>query len=235
MDIANILPIAVLNIIMHSSMHDYIYGEFKMSVTISLPDDVYQRLERLAVGFDTPVRVIERLLDEGSAGFTKARPTLTFSPDESAFKHELLISKKAQVVLHLKSGGREVLHWNASRFKSSSNLRANLWLGFLRDWKDKGITSAELSVLPKALNSPDDDTGLQIAIAKEVRWTLEEVEQYFIECEEICSDDGLPYYNLAKFSEETPSDLKELAGLNSSNEVHLDLHFVPIRGDEEEI
>ncbi|SHN91939.1 hypothetical protein BHECKSOX_2442, partial [Bathymodiolus heckerae thiotrophic gill symbiont] len=87
-----------------------------MSVTISLPDDVYQRLERLAVGFDTPVRVIERLLDEGSAGFTKARPTLAFSPDESAFKHELLTSKKAQVVLHLKSGRRQARHATSRNF-----------------------------------------------------------------------------------------------------------------------
>ncbi|WP_439822924.1 hypothetical protein, partial [Salmonella enterica] len=57
----------------------------------------------------------------------------------------------------------------------------NLWSGILRNWKDKGITSAELSVLPRSHNHPDDNTDLLIAIAGEVHWTLEEVEQYFVD------------------------------------------------------
>jgi hypothetical protein len=31
---------------------------------IRITDDLYQRLESLASGFDTPARVLERLLDE---------------------------------------------------------------------------------------------------------------------------------------------------------------------------
>ena len=98
-----------------------------MPVTISISDDVYRRLEALAVGFDTPERVIERLLDsveEGGPKSSENKPSLTFVPDETAFKNELIARKKAQVVLHLKNGERDVIHWNASRFQPSSNLRA---------------------------------------------------------------------------------------------------------------
>ncbi|ECK5634092.1 hypothetical protein ACYVL9_003354 [Vibrio fluvialis] len=201
-----------------------------MPVTISISDDVYGRLEALAVGFDTPERVIERLLDsaeESGSKSTGSKPTLTFVPDEPAFKNELIARKKAQVVLHLKNGDRDVIHWNASRFQPSSNLRANLWSGILRNWKDKGIVSAELSVLPQGINHPDDNTDLLIAIAGEVHWTLEEVEQYFVDYDLVSSDDGHPYYYLATFSEETPNKLKQIAGLNSVNQLHLDLNIVP--------
>lgn len=197
-----------------------------MAATISVSDDVYRRLESLAVGFDTPERVIERLLDgvalEGSRG-AESKPTLTFIPDEVAFKNELLARKKAQVVLHLKDGGRDVLYWNATRLQPSSNLRANLWSGFLRNWKDKGIVSAEFSVLPKHTNHPEDNAGLIIAIAESIHWTLEETEQYFVEVEEVCSDDGHPYYYLVTFSEDTPDELKAIAGLNSENQIHMGL------------
>ncbi|WP_226970269.1 hypothetical protein, partial [Vibrio navarrensis] len=141
--------------------------------------------------------------------------------------NELIARKKAQVVLHLKNGDRDVIHWNASRFQPSSNLRANLWSGILRNWKDKGIVSAELSVLPQGINHPDDNTDLLIAIAGEVHWTLEEVEQYFVDYDLVSSDDGHPYYYLATFSEETPNKLKQIAGLNSVNQLHLDLNIVP--------
>lgn len=201
-----------------------------MPVTISISDDVYGRLEALAVGFDTPERVIERLLDsaeESGSKSTGSKPTLTFVPDEPAFKNELIARKKAQVVLHLKNGDRDVIHWNASRFQPSSNLRANLWSGILRNWKDKGIVSAELSVLPQGINHPDDNTDLLIAIAGEAHWTLEEVEQYFVDYDLVSSDDGHPYYYLATFSEETPNKLKQIAGLNSVNQLHLDLNIVP--------
>ncbi|EGQ9125408.1 hypothetical protein I8D67_000989 [Vibrio parahaemolyticus] len=201
-----------------------------MPVTISISDDVFRRLEGLAVGFDTPERVIERLLDlveESGSKSSESKPSLTFVPDEAAFKNELIARKKAQVVLHLKNGERDVIHWNASRFQPSSNLRANLWSGILRNWKDKGITSAELSVLPRGHNHPDDNTDLLIAIAGEVHWTLEEVEQYFVDYDMVSSDDGHPYYYLATFSDETPDELKQIAGLNSSNQLHLGLNIVP--------
>ena len=208
-----------------------------MPRSINVSDDIYRRLEGLAVGFDTPERVIERLLDgidSSSSSSTESKPALTFLPDEASFKNELLTKKRAQVILYMKDGMRDVLHWNASRFQPSSNLRANLWSGILRNWKDKGIASAELSVLPQSLNHPDDNTDLFIAIAGEVHWTLEEVEQYFVEpLDSVCSDDGHPYYYLATFSEDTPVELKEIAGLNSSNQLHMDLNLVPSRDFDE--
>ncbi|MCS6161872.1 hypothetical protein [Shewanella baltica] len=201
-----------------------------MPVTISISDDVFRRLEGLAVGFDTPERVIERLLDlveESGSKSSESKPSLTFVPDEAAFKNKLIARKKAQVVLHLKNGERDVIHWNASRFQPSSNLRANLWSGILRNWKDKGIVSAELSVLPQGINEPGDNTELLIAVAGEVNWTLDEVEEYFVDCDLVSSDDDHPYYYLATFSEDTPDELKEIARLNSSNQLHLDLNFAP--------
>ena len=208
-----------------------------MPVTISISDNVYRRLERLAVGFDTPERVIERLLDsieEAGPKSNEGKPSLTFVPDEIAFKNELITHKRAQVVLHLKNGDRDVIHWNASRFKPSSNLRANLWSGILRNWKDKGITSAELSVLPQGLNHPNDNADLLIAIAGEIHWTLEEVERYIEKYDLVSSDDGHPYYYLVTFSDETPDELKQVAGLNNSNQLHLNLNIVP-DGDQGEI
>jgi len=201
-----------------------------MSVTINVSDDLYRRLERLAVGFDTPEKVIERLLDsvEGSRPDSgRSKPSLNFFPNEAAFKNELLARKKAQVVLHLENGSRDVIHWNASRFQPSSNLRANLWSGILRNWKEKGIVSAEFSVLPQPQNHPDDNTELLIAIAGEVHWTIEEVEQYLQSYEPVSSDDGLLYYYLATFNEDTPRELKQIAGLNNANELHLDSNLIP--------
>ncbi|MBZ5936954.1 hypothetical protein [Salmonella enterica] len=87
--------------------------------------------------------------------------------------------------------------------------------------------SAELSVLPRSHNHPDDNTDLLIAIAGEVHWTLEEVEQYFVDYDLVGSDDGHPYYYLATFSDETPDELKRIAGLNSSNQLHMGLNIVP--------
>ncbi len=201
-----------------------------MPVSITLSDELFRRLERLAVGFDTPERVIERLLDGVELGGDKspeARPNLVFIPDEAAFRNELLANRKAQVVLHYKDGSRDVMHWNATRFQPKSNLRGNLWSGFLRNWKEKGIVSAELSVLPKGLNTPDDNTELLVAIAGAVNWTIEEVEQYFIDVNEVCSDDDHPYYYLATFDDSTPPELKKIAGLNSANQTHLGLNFSP--------
>ncbi|EAZ9324718.1 hypothetical protein CBI59_23505, partial [Salmonella enterica] len=86
---------------------------------------------------------------------------------------------------------------------------------------------AELSVLPRSHNHPDDNTDLLIAIAGEVHWTLEEVEQYFVDYDLVGSDDGHPYYYLATFSDETPDELKRIAGLNSSNQLHMGLNIVP--------
>lgn len=111
-------------------------------ICVSISDDVYRRLEALAVGFDSA--------EESGSKSSENKPSLTFVPDEAAFKNELIARNKVQVVLHLKNGERDAIHWNTSRFQPNSNLRANFWSGILRNWKDKEIPSAELSVLPRA-------------------------------------------------------------------------------------
>ncbi|MBE4579590.1 hypothetical protein BOO30_18625 [Vibrio navarrensis] len=72
-----------------------------MPVTISISDDVYGRLEALAVGFDTPERVIDRLLDsaeESGSKSTGSKPTLTFVPDEPAFKNVICSSQTGHFI-----------------------------------------------------------------------------------------------------------------------------------------
>lgn len=190
-----------------------------MPKSITVSDSIYQQLEALAVGFDTPERVIERLLKEGGMGQTRtleSRPTLTFNPDEAQFRNLLLVNKRAEVILYFKDGAREIIHWNASRFSPSSKLRANLWSGILRNWKERDIVAAELTVLPVGTSDPDDSVELNIAIAEDIGWTVDEVGRYFEGIEPVSSKDGLLYYHLLTFSENTPDHLKEIAGLNSS-------------------
>lgn len=200
-----------------------------MPKSIIVSDEIYSQLEKLAIGFDTPERVIARLIDGASSAggdLLELRPDLTFIPNEAVFKNELLKHKRAQVVLRLTNGDRDVVHWNASRLKGSSNLRANLWSGILRNWKEKGIISAEFSVLSME-GVEQSYAQFLIALANELNWTIDEVENYFIEHELISSDDGHPYYYLATFQENTPAVLKSIGGLNSSNHRHLDLNIVP--------
>ncbi len=130
---------------------------------IRITDHLYRRLEALASGFDTPARVIERLLDEhhplqdenlvpALAATPPRKPKLIFYPqDEAAFKELLLESQQAHVRLHKKDGTAEFKTWDASRFTTTSNLRANLWSGYLRGWADRGIVKAEFAIDPKDL------------------------------------------------------------------------------------
>lgn len=200
-----------------------------MPKSIVVSDEIYSQLEKLAVGFDTPERVIARLISGVSAadnGALDQRPELTFMPNETVFKSELLKHKRAQVVLQLMSGDRDVVQWNASRLKPSSNLRANLWSGILRNWREKGIVSAQFSVLSLD-GEQSEDIKLRLAIADQLNWTVDEVHEYFIGHELISSDDGHPYYYLATFAEHTPKTLQEKGGLDSACQRHFDLNLLP--------
>jgi len=127
-----------------------------MCPVIRLSDDLYERLESFAVGFDTPAALIERLLDKCD-GIEKTvsseasqKPELIFNPeDEEQFKRRLLKQKKATVKLHKVDGSIENRSWNAERLSESSNLRGNLWSGLLRGWKKKGIVKAEFTIADK--------------------------------------------------------------------------------------
>ena len=53
----------------------------------------------------------------------------------------------ATVTLHYFDGDTSDGTWPPSRFTEQSNLRANIWSGYLRGWKDKGIVKAEFESL----------------------------------------------------------------------------------------
>lgn len=71
--------------------------------------------------------------------------------------------------------------------------------------------SAELSVL--SVEGDDSrETQKLIAIAGELGWTTEEVEEYLVDVQLILSDDDHPYYRLATFSK-PPQYLRDKGGI----------------------
>lgn len=195
--------------------------------TITISEETYQKLANLAIGFDTPDNVIQRLLNSvGSLDILddSSKPKLIFVPNEASFKNELISKRRAEVILYFKDGSRDVIQWNASKFQYSSNLRANLWSGILRNWKEKGIISAEFSVL-QIPRDYDFDPELLILIANDLHWKVEEVATYLTAYEGIESDDGHPYYDLASFREDTPIELRKVGGLDEE----LKKQFFPYR------
>ncbi|MEE1672861.1 hypothetical protein [Agarivorans aestuarii] len=186
-----------------------------MSRNIQFSDEIFSRLEKLAVGFDTPEAVIVRLLDQVE-GKPESKPSLSFYPeDEVEFKQQLLDTKEAEVVIYKVDGSREVNHWKASRLSDSSNLRGNLWSGPLRNWKDKGIQKVDLSILPKGLNIPDDETATTKALAMEFQLTYDEMDSLTYEVESNSSDDDLIYNYIIQFDDSNDqSILAKIDGLS---------------------
>lgn len=137
---------------------------------IQISQETYTRLEQLATGFsDTPDSVISRLLD-GLDNKPERKPELVFFPeDEEQFKQLLINNKFAEITYYLKDGSRNVQIWNAKRFSESSNLKANLWSGQLREWKSKGITRAELYIFPP---KEDADNQAKYTICRAVSSNL---------------------------------------------------------------
>lgn len=117
--------------------------------TIEITESVYERLGARVTGFgDTPSLVIERLLNDAEGASVK--PSLIFYPEnESEFKKLLLRDKVAEVAVYKKNGEIEVIVWNASKLKESSNIKANIWSGYLRNWEEKGIIKAEFTIYHK--------------------------------------------------------------------------------------
>tara|TARA_R110002110_G_scaffold301156_1_gene515233 strand:+ start:195836 stop:196222 length:387 start_codon:yes stop_codon:yes gene_type:complete len=123
-----------------------------MPPVIRLSDELYHRLAAYAEGFDTPANVIERILNEkeGVESVSPTRlpedlpkPELIFYPDESAFRSAIIRHVPARAILHYRDGSSEERLWNTDKFSANSNLRGNIWSGFLRGWKQAGITKAE--------------------------------------------------------------------------------------------
>jgi hypothetical protein len=76
------------------------------------------------------------------------RVELIFVPsDERKFKSLLINNKKAYVTLHKTDGVIDApKEWNVSRFGEQSNLRGNIFSGYLRDWKRRGIVKAVFAI-----------------------------------------------------------------------------------------
>lgn len=122
---------------------------------LEISTDTYNRLANHATGFETPENVIIRLLDAYEFVPGK-KPELSFIPEnEDEFKQRLVESRLAHVELHLQDGTIETGNWNARSFSESSNLRANIWSGYLRNWEKRGIVSASFEVVHSD-NSADE-------------------------------------------------------------------------------
>lgn len=194
-----------------------------MTPIIEISTATYSRLEAHAEGFDTPEAVIIRLLNK-IEGKEDEKPRLVFCPDdENLFKDELIKKKEAEVVLYKTNGTREVARWKAHSFSETSNLRANIWSGFLRGWKKKGITSACFSILPTGLNSPDDDTEQRKALALELGLTFDEISSLDYEISENSSDDGLVYNYILQFDKGNDQEiLGQIEGLSDNLSINID-------------
>jgi len=194
-----------------------------MTTNVELSDTTFSRLEKLAVGFDSPESVIIRLLD-GVEGKTETKPVLTFFPsDENVFKLKLIESKEAEIVMYKLDSTREITHWKANRLSETSNLRGNLWSGILRGWKSKGIDKVELSVLPQGVNLPGDDTQQIKILALELQLTFDEMNQLTYEIDQNESDDGLIYNYIVQFDDNNDKEiLSKIDGLTEHLWVNVD-------------
>ena len=142
-----------------------------MQKTIEISSNLYERLGKLAQTFETPQDVIIRILDsfevvgskiESDRIVNKATSILKnesqnvkrynkldinfFPPDLIQFKSLLLKEKQAWVLLHMVDGSKNLHQWNTSRFSETSDVLGNLRSGYLRDWRDKGIISADIAI-----------------------------------------------------------------------------------------
>ncbi|MFA0078993.1 hypothetical protein AB4427_12735 [Vibrio artabrorum] len=112
---------------------------------IDVKDSTFKRLEKLVIGFDTPDAVINRLIDSYENKKT-TKPILSFYPEESDFLRLLVKNGAAEVTIHKENGSTEEVTWKANKLNFDSNLRGNIWSGFLRGWKERGIVSAHFAI-----------------------------------------------------------------------------------------
>lgn len=102
----------------------------------------YDNLERGGLHFFEPIINQDR---------TVLRPnklSIIFVPeDEVAFKNLLVEKGEAFVRLRKLDGSVEpIARWNATRFRNTSNLRGNLFSGYLRNWKQREIVEAVFAI-----------------------------------------------------------------------------------------
>lgn len=187
---------------------------------IEISDSTYKRLEKLVVGFDTPDAVISRLLDSVEETVESKPEIVLYPTDEEHFKRLLLRDQLAEVAIYKSDMTREVSQWVAKRFTESSNLKANLWSGYLRDWKKKGITKIELSIYPKPTHMDDviefeRDKKLALILGLTFAEMRELDGDYEIDTNE--SNDGLVYEYIIHFHDGCDSSiLSKIDGLENN-------------------
>ncbi len=154
------------------STKDNIMNENK--ITIEISSDLYARLGTLAISFETPAQVIEKLLnayqDKGNLPEPNNEITISNNPTprigdsnrdlpeleiiyfsdndkdgEEGFKEDFLDKGKAYIKLFYLNGKDEIKIWNKIRFNDNSFVKGNLMTGRLRHWKKDGICKAVLS------------------------------------------------------------------------------------------
>lgn len=192
---------------------------------IEIEEKTFKRLGNLAVGFDTPDAVINRLIDKVEDK-KDVKPILSFTPtDEKNFIRLLVRDKIAEVVLYKSDGSRTISEWRANKLTEQSNLRGNLWSGFLRGWKEKEIISAEFRIYPKPSTMDEKgDFERTKVLALELGLTFEEMLSLDgdYEIDENASADGLVYdYVIRFFDTCDQSIISKVNGLDNHNQVRV--------------
>jgi hypothetical protein len=129
--------------------------------TIEIPADLYSRLSSHAVGFDTPASVIERLLNNAGkpsaaepvkldrhdfmSRITTAEIVYFPNNNEAEFKRNFLEKKRAFVGLVFFGLDPRICEWNLQRFSETASVRGNLFTGYLRGWRERGIYKSFVS------------------------------------------------------------------------------------------
>lgn len=88
----------------------------------------------------------------------KLKDIISYSPEgEENFKRALLKNKRAFIRIHYGDGRPPVVkEWNAANISRESTVHGNLASGHLRDWRDKNICRAEVSIDPQSVDGPRD-------------------------------------------------------------------------------
>lgn len=149
---------------------------------IEISEKLYDRLGKHVKGFETPEEVIMRILDHYESRNSEKRPELVFEPDEEGFKSELLRKKMAWKIFEFADGSKQIEEWAANQFNENSNLRANIWSGALRDWKNKGIKQLTLTTEDTrkeegAMQISHSDT-IEIQVGKLVKHHIDKIVEY---------------------------------------------------------
>lgn len=120
---------------------------------IELSQATYHRLGKHVIGFESPDKVISRLLDFYDSRTVTDKPELIFIPSEDEFRQCLINQRQAWKIFQYVDGRISTEEWTAQQFGIHSNLKANIWSGALRGWKNKGIVKLTLTT-----NKPAGET-----------------------------------------------------------------------------